>query len=87
MSSKVLIGITSKNRFSLLPKSIESAIGQEYANKVVSVYDDNSNDRTPELEMVYPNVKWVFFKRRKGLPVCTEHVPANNGCRLLLQPG
>jgi GT2 family glycosyltransferase len=66
MSSKVLIGITSKNRFSLLPKSIESAIGQEYANKVVSVYDDNSNDRTPELEMVYPNVKWYFSKEEKG---------------------
>ena len=66
MSSKVLIGITSKNRFSILPKSIDSAIGQEYANKVVAVYDDNSNDRTPELENVYPNVKWYFSKEEKG---------------------
>ena len=68
MSSKVLIGITSKNRFSILPKSIDSAIGQEYANKVVAVYDDNSNDRTPELENVYPNVKWYFSKEENKTP-------------------
>ena len=42
--SKVLIGITSKNRASILPKAIQSALGQRYSDMEVAVYDDNSTD-------------------------------------------
>lgn len=66
MSSKVLIGITSKNRFSILPKSIDSAINQQYANKEVAVYDDNSTDQTHELTKEYTNVTWHFSKDERG---------------------
>lgn len=66
MSSKVLIGITSKNRYPILPKSINSALSQEYANKEVSVFDDNSTDDTWKLQKDYPNVKWYMSKEEKG---------------------
>jgi len=66
MSSKVLIGITSKNRVSILPKAIDSAINQKYENKQVAVFDDNSTDTTYTLVEEYKNVKWYFSKEEKG---------------------
>ena len=66
MPSKVLIGITSKNRFSILPAAINSAISQEYEHKEVAVFDDNSTDETETLIDKYPDVKWYFSKEEKG---------------------
>lgn len=66
MSSKVLIGITSKNRVSILPKAIDSALNLKYENKQVAVFDDNSTDSTYKLENEYKNVKWYFSKEEKG---------------------
>ena len=66
MDSKVLIGITSKNRYTVLPKAIESAIGQLYENKEIAVYDDNSTDATKTLTSKYSNVKWYFSDIEKG---------------------
>jgi GT2 family glycosyltransferase len=64
--SKVLIGITSKNRASILPKSINSALGQHYADKEVAVFDDHSTDGTEKLAAQYLQVKWYFSKEEKG---------------------
>ncbi len=66
MSSKILIGITSKNRFSILPKAIDSALNQKYDCKEVAVFDDNSTDATETLALHYTNVKWYFSKEEKG---------------------
>ena len=66
MSSKVLIGITSKNRASILPKAINSAISQQYEHKEVAVYDDNSTDNTRILEKEFTDVKWYFSMEEKG---------------------
>lgn len=64
--SKVLIGITSKNRASILPKAIQSALGQRYSNMEVAVYDDNSTDGTQQLTIEFPGVTWHFSKEEKG---------------------
>lgn len=66
MASKVLIGITSKNRFAILPKSIGSALSQNYEQKEIAVFDDHSTDATPTLANTYTDVKWHFSKEEKG---------------------
>jgi len=66
MSSKVLIGITSKDRYSILPTAINSGLNQSYANKEIAVYDDRSTDATPTLAEAYPNVHWYFSKEERG---------------------
>jgi GT2 family glycosyltransferase len=63
---KILIGITSKNRAKILPKAIESALMQNYANKEVWVYDDASTDETHLLAEKYPEVNWIFSKEPRG---------------------
>ncbi len=63
---KVLIGITSKNRVSILPQAIESGLKQLYPNKEIAVYDDNSTDGTESLAAKYPGVSWCFSKEEKG---------------------
>lgn len=66
MSSKVLIGITSKNRYEILPKAIHSAINQQYENKEVAVFDDHSTDNTRSLEKEFTQVSWYFSPEEKG---------------------
>lgn len=63
---KVLIGITSKNRASILPKAIESGLFQAYQHKEIAVYDDYSTDGTQELSSSYPMVTWYLSKEEKG---------------------
>lgn len=62
----VLVGIVSKNRASILPKAIDSALSQTYPQVSVKVYDDNSSDDTWQLEKKYPNVGWEFSKENRG---------------------
>ena len=57
---KILIGITSKNRASILPKAIESALSQTFSEKEIWVYDDASIDNTKALQQQYPTVNWIF---------------------------
>ncbi len=63
---KVLIGITSKNRAEILPKAINSALSQSYANKEVWVFDDASTDNTRALATIFPQVNWIFSDVPKG---------------------
>ena len=53
-----LIGITSKNRVGILPKSIQSALDQSYKDKFIEVFDDASTDGTEKLVEKYPDVTW-----------------------------
>lgn len=69
---KVLIGITTHNRASLLPKAIESALAQDYPHKEVAVLDDASTDGTRELPARFPQVRWYRFAEQQGL------LPARN---------
>lgn len=63
---KILIGITSKNRASILPASVNSGLALNYTSKEVAVFDDNSTDDTNKLPSVFPQVTWHFSKEEKG---------------------
>lgn len=56
---KVCIGITTKNRASIVVKAIDSALSQSYPNKEVVVFNDGSSDETGDLAEKYPQVKWL----------------------------
>lgn len=64
---KVCVGITTKNRKSILSKAIESALAQDYKEMEVFVFDDGSTDRTFELKKNYPKVKWERSYESIGL--------------------
>ncbi len=64
---KVCIGITTKNRAAILPKAIQSALDQNYANKEIVVFDDGSSDETPSLQSAFPQVRWMHAKESLGL--------------------
>jgi GT2 family glycosyltransferase len=69
---KVLIGITTQNRAAILPKAIQSALDQDYADKEVAVFDDASTDATPELRERFPQVRWYHVEEKQG------YLPARN---------
>jgi len=62
----VLVGVVSKNRRSILPKAIDSALAQKWEKLSVHVFDDNSSDDTANLKGVYKTVSWEFSKTNKG---------------------
>lgn len=64
---KVCIGITTKNRASVVVKAINSALQQSYPNKEVVVFNDGSTDETANLEEKYPQVKWLHRKESIGI--------------------
>lgn len=64
---KVLIGISTHNRASILPKAIQSAFDQDYPSKEVAVFDDASTDATQSLREKYPDVRWLRAEENKGL--------------------
>ena len=69
---KVLIGITTHNRATILPLAIESALAQDYADKEVAVFDDASTDGTLELQERFPQVRWYRVEEKQG------YLPARN---------
>jgi GT2 family glycosyltransferase len=65
---KVLIGIITRNRASLLPKAIESTLDQDYPDKEVAVLDIASTDETPSIRASFPQVRWERLEERVGIP-------------------
>ena len=64
---KVCIGITTKNRRSILSMAIDSALTQDYSSIEVFVFDDGSTDDTSELSKKYPSVRWERTETSIGL--------------------
>ena len=63
---KILIGITSKNRSSILPKAIDASKAQTYPFKEIWVFDDASTDDTILLKDQFPDIHWIFSDEPKG---------------------
>lgn len=63
---KVHIGITSKNRYAIVPKAIQSGLDQTYSDKSITVFDDASTDATPTLKGEFPQVNWILSNEPKG---------------------
>ena len=68
MRMQVLIGIITRNRASMLPKAIESALAQDYPDKEVVVLDIASTDETPSIRSSFPQVRWERLEERVGIP-------------------
>ena len=62
----VLVGIVTRNRASVLPMAIESALNQTYPRLKVAVLDDGSDDNTSRLRTAYPSVEWIRWDRSRG---------------------
>lgn len=71
---EVLIGIVTRNRHGVLPKSIESALCQTYPRFRVAVLDDGSDDDTPQLRCRYPAVRWIRWDRSRGYLVARNYL-------------
>jgi glycosyltransferase involved in cell wall biosynthesis len=65
--SKVLVGITTRNRAPILPKAIASALAQDYSHIQVAVLDDGSTDNTPALRPQFPGVRWERHETSWGI--------------------
>ena len=65
-SGEVLVGIVTRNRYKVVPKAIESALGQRYSRLRVAVLDDGSDDDTPRLRSQYPAVCWLRWEQSRG---------------------
>jgi glycosyltransferase involved in cell wall biosynthesis len=61
-----LVGIVTRDRSNVLPKSIASALVQKDASVRVSVIDDGSRDSTPQLAIRFPSVEWITNKESNG---------------------
>jgi glycosyltransferase involved in cell wall biosynthesis len=61
---KVLIGIVTKNRATVVPQSIESALSQQGA--LVSVIDDGSTDTTHEVARGFQSANWIMWSVSRG---------------------
>jgi GT2 family glycosyltransferase len=63
---RVLVGIVTHNRASILPKAIQSALSQSYPNIDVAVLDDGSADGTSALQADFPMVQWHRWESPRG---------------------
>jgi GT2 family glycosyltransferase len=71
-SLNVIVGIVTKNRADILPKSIESVLLQQGASIKISVIDDGSRDATSQSAQRFPSVEWITWTSSRG------HMAARN---------
>src|SRR6267378_6012353 len=71
---EVLVGIVTRNRYTVLPKAIESALRQKYQGFRVAVLDDGSEDETPYLRSEYPAVRWIRWEESRGYLEARNHL-------------
>lgn len=76
---KVLVGITTKNRATILPKAIHSALNQDYLYKEIAVLDDASTDQTDKLRSRYPQVHWCRSESTLGIAEARNRLMRNTG--------
>ena len=78
MTPTVLIGIVTRNRASILPNAIRSALSQDYPSIRVAVIDDGSSDETSALKPKFPTVKWLSWTSGRGLMAARNHLMQNS---------
>jgi glycosyltransferase involved in cell wall biosynthesis len=63
---RVVVGIVTRDRASVLRKALQSAFAQDYPNLEVRVVNDGSKDETGELSSEYPTIKWTNSQESRG---------------------
>ncbi|HEY4285034.1 MAG TPA: glycosyltransferase [Chthoniobacterales bacterium] len=72
-----LVGIVTRNRATVLPKAIDSALAQQYPRLTVSVINDGSTDATEELSKRYPLANWTNWPASRGYITARNHFIAS----------
>lgn len=75
---KVAIDIITRDRPDILPRAIESALGQDYPFKVVRVLDDASEVSLAGLADRFGNVHWERSGTRMGIPAARNRLMASS---------
>lgn len=65
--SRVLAGITTRNRAHILPKALDSLRATAWPGLAIAVLDDASEDGTPALRTRYPEVRWIRHEQPAGI--------------------
>lgn len=81
---RVAITIITRDRAAVLPRALESALGQDYPDKAVCLLDDASGDRTPSLRERYPGVRWERSDTRMGIPEARNRLMGSCGADLVV---
>ena len=64
MSESVAVVIPSFNRRHVLPRALDSVLAQERAADEIILVDDGSTDETQELQVRYPQVRYIRQENR-----------------------
>src|SRR4051794_20955980 len=80
----VLIGIVTRNRCTLLPKAVASALKQSGASVRVVVLDDGSTDETPRLRSEFPTVEWIRWEKSLGHMAARNYLMENSAEELFV---
>ena len=62
----VIVGIVTRNRATILPRAIQSALAQDYPDANIIVLDDGSEDETPALRADFSRVDWHRSEHSRG---------------------
>jgi GT2 family glycosyltransferase len=73
MTRTVLVGIVTRNRASILPKAVLSALSQRGCQVRVAVIDNGSTDSTAELAGRFPMVEWTRWQSNRGYMAARNH--------------
>lgn len=77
MEPKVVVGIVTRDRASVLPKAIESALAQSYPNSGICVLNDGSADGTADLAGRYPQVAFINWPQSHGYVAARNYLMRN----------
>lgn len=71
---KIEVAIITRDRATILPKALDSALSQASADVGVRVFDDASSDGTDDLRGTYPGVRWERGQVRLGIPAARQRL-------------
>jgi glycosyltransferase involved in cell wall biosynthesis len=63
---RVIVGIVTRDRASVVRKAIDSALAQSFPNLAISVLNDGSVDETNTIAVEYPRVNWSDYATSRG---------------------
>ncbi|MCF6339866.1 MAG: glycosyltransferase [Sulfurimonas sp.] len=58
----ISVVIPTYNRFEVLQRALNSVFSQTFQSKEIIVIDDGSNDETPQIQEIFPKIKYIYQK-------------------------
>ena len=72
MNPKVTVIMPTMNRASLLPRSIDSVLSQNFTDYEFIIIDDGSTDNTKQVVEEYvkkdPRIRYIRYEKNQGIP-------------------